>query len=520
MSGITLDVGGLIAIDRNDRRILSLLARAKERAMRITIPATALAQAMRNPARQVRLLRLIRQAGTALLTLHRPDATAVALVLARTGTADIVDAHIAVCATSDPADLRRIAPGLTLIIVYKTPPRLRLDIIRPMKNLVLLTLLAAAQLPAQDRYARLLRDILIFDAHIDTPHYFVDEGYRLRDEHKYYELDIPRMRKGKLGAVMFGLYAQPQDFPPERWLPRALETLEALHAEVAANKQDMEFAYTAADVERIHKSGKLAAMASLEGGHLIADSLGVLRVFHRLGVRYMTLAHFASNNFSDSMTGIEIHRGLSKFGRELVGEMNRIGMIIDVSHISDKAVLDAVENSRAPVIASHSSVKAIAPIVRNMPDSVIQAIAKRGGVICINFHAGYLEKAAYDVYFRNRQARDEEIKAVSDKKPVNWEQVRAIQQKYFDKMPKVDHKVLLRHIDHVAKLAGADHVALGSDFDGISGMTPTGMEDVSKYPVLVKGLIEMGYSDTDIRKIMGLNLLRVLRQTEEVAKQK
>ena len=520
MSGITLDVGGLIAIDRNDRRILSLLARAKERAMRITIPATALAQAMRNPARQVRLLRLIRQAGTALLTLHRPDATAVALVLTRTGTADIVDAYIAVCATSDPADLRRIAPGLTLIIVYKTPPRLRLDIIRPMKNLVLLTLLAAAQLPAQDRYARLLRDILIFDAHIDTPHYFVDEGYRLRDEHKYYELDIPRMRKGKLGAVMFGLYAQPQDFPPERWLPRALETLEALHAEVAANKQDMEFAYTAADVERIHKSGKLAAMASLEGGHLIADSLGVLRVFHRLGVRYMTLAHFASNNFSDSMTGIEIHRGLSKFGRELVGEMNRIGMIIDVSHISDKAVLDAVENSRAPVIASHSSVKAIAPIVRNMPDSVIQTIAKRGGVICINFHAGYLEKAAYDVYFRNRQARDEEIKAVSDKKPVNWEQVRAIQQKYFDKMPKVDHKVLLRHIDHVAKLAGADHVALGSDFDGISGMTPTGMEDVSKYPVLVKGLIEMGYSDTDIRKIMGLNLLRVLRQTEEVAKQK
>ena len=154
-----------------------------------------------------------------------------------------------------------------------------------------------------------------------------------------------------------------------------------------------------------------------------------------------------------------------------------------------------------------------------MPDEVISAIAKRGGVICINFHAGYLQKNAYDVYIRNRQARDEEIKAVTEKKPIDWAAVRAIQKKYFEKMPKVDHSVLLRHIDHVAKLAGPDHVAMGSDFDGISGMAPTGMEDVSKYPVLVKGLIDLGYSDADIRKIMGLNLLRVLRQTEQVAKQ-
>jgi len=388
-----------------------------------------------------------------------------------------------------------------------------------MIRLVLLLAIGTFVLPAQDRFSRLMRDILIFDAHIDTPRYFVDEGYRLRDEHDYYELDIPRMRKGKLGAVLFGIYAQPQDFPPERWLPRSLEALDALHAEVAANPRDMEFAYTAADVERIHKSGKLAAMASLEGGHLIADSLGVLRAFYRLGVRYMTLAHFASNSFADSMTGMQLHTGLSKQGRELVHEMNRLGMMVDVSHISDKAVIDAVAVSRSPVIASHSSVKAIAPIVRNMPDEVIRAIASKGGVICINFHAGYLDKEAYTVYFRNRQARDEEIKKVTDQKPVNWERVRAIQAKYFALMPKVDYKVLLRHIDHVAKLTGPAHVAMGSDFDGISGMVPTGMEDVSKYPVLVKGLMELGYSDDDIRKMMGLNLLRVLRKTEEVSKQ-
>lgn len=389
-----------------------------------------------------------------------------------------------------------------------------------MVPLVLLLALSNATLAAQDRYERLMRDILIFDAHIDTPRYVVDEGYRLAHHHGYYELDIPRMRQGKLGAVLFGIYAQPQDYPPHLWLPRALECLDALHREVTANRKDMEFAYTAADVERIHKSGKLAALASLEGGHLIADSIPVLRMFYKLGIRYMTLAHFRGNNFADSMTDIEIHRGLSKAGRELVREMNRIGMMVDVSHISDQAVKDAVEESKAPVIASHSSVKAIAPIVRNMPDEVIQTIAKKGGVICINFHAGYLEKAAYDVYIRNRPARDQEIKdvlALRANDPARWELVRGIQKRYFALMPKVSHEVLLKHIDHIAKTAGVDHVGLGSDYDGISGMTPTGMEDVSKYPLLVKGLIRMGYSDEDIRKIMGLNLLRVLRANEQLS---
>lgn len=387
-----------------------------------------------------------------------------------------------------------------------------------MKLLLLLFLAFALQ--AQDRSERLLRDLLILDAHIDTPRYFLDEGYRLGDEHGYYELDIPRMRKGRMGGVFFGIYAQPQDYPPHLWLPRALDVLDALHREVNANAKDMEFAASSADIERIHKSGKLAALASLEGGHLISDSLGVLRLFHKLGVRYMTLAHFRSNSYADSMTDAEVHNGLSKSGRELVREMNRIGMMVDVSHISDKAVLDAVEESRAPVIASHSSVKAIAPIVRNMPDEVIRAIAKKGGVVCITFHAGYLDKAAYEVYIKNRPARDQEIKdilALRANDPSRWELVRGIQRRYFAQMPKVDYHVLLKHIDHVAKIAGPDHVGLGSDYDGISGMTPTGMEDVSKYPLLVKGLIEMGYSDQDIRKIMGLNLVRALRATEEVA---
>ncbi|MDX1982743.1 MAG: dipeptidase [Bryobacteraceae bacterium] len=386
--------------------------------------------------------------------------------------------------------------------------------------MLVLFLLLAAPVFAQDRMDRIMRDLLIFDAHIDTPRYVVDEGYQFAEKHSYYELDIPRMKEGNLGAVFFGVYVQPQDVAQELWVERALEVIDAFHEEVRRNGRDMETAYTADDVVRIRKAGKRAALLSLEGGHIILDSLGLLRNFFRLGVRYMTLAHFRTNNWADSMTDVAVHNGLSDFGRDVVREMNRLGMVVDVSHISDKAVLDAVEASRAPVIASHSSVKAITPIARNMPDNVIRAIAAKGGVVCINFHAGYLSEPAYNVYIRNRPARDAEIKTVLDTQrnnPRRWEMVRAIQKRYFELMPKVDMKELLRHIDHIAKLVGADHVGLGSDYDGISGMTPVGMEDVSRYPAIVKGLIAMGYSDDDIRKIMGGNLLRVMRANEAVA---
>lgn len=382
-----------------------------------------------------------------------------------------------------------------------------------MLRVVLLALLSGTCSAQDARFDRLMKDILIFDAHIDTPRYFLDEGYRLADRHPYYELDLPRLKEGHVGAVLFGIYAQPQDFAPNQWLPRALDVLDALHEEVKMNSKDMELAYTSDDILRIHKAGKVAALASLEGGHLFSDSVRVMRDFHRLGIRYITLAHFKNSTYADSMTDESVYNGLSAKGKDLIREMNRIGMIVDVSHISDKAVMDAVATSKSPVIASHSSVKAIAPIPRNMPDEVIRAVASKGGVICINFHAGYLNEKAHEVYFKNRPKRDAEIKAAGN----NWEQIRRIQRRYYDYMPRVSVKELLRHIDHVAKLAGPDHVGLGSDFDGISGMVPIGMEDVSKYPVLVKGLMDMGYKDEDIRKIMGLNLVRVMRENEKGA---
>jgi membrane dipeptidase len=377
-----------------------------------------------------------------------------------------------------------------------------------------------AQRPDQ-RFERLMKDLLILDSHIDTPGYIVDEGYQLVEEHPYYETDIPRLKRGKVGAVFFGVYVQPQDYPPDQWLTRALTWVDALHEEVRKNPTDLEMAYTADDIERIRRAGKIAALLSLEGGHIIQDSIPVLRNFYRLGVRYMTLAHFRTNNWADSATDQARHDGLSSYGKDIVREMNRLGMMVDISHVSDKAFYDVLETSQSPAIASHSSLRAVCDIPRNMNDDMLRALAKKGGVVFINFNAAYLDKAAYDVFDPLRSARDKEIADMMAKNRTNPERFamkRAIQKKYREKLPVVDKKTLLRHIDHAAKVMGVDHVGMGSDFDGISGMAPKGVEDVSKYPELVKGLIELGYSDADIRKIMGQNMLRVMRANEAVAK--
>jgi membrane dipeptidase len=378
-----------------------------------------------------------------------------------------------------------------------------------------------AQSDSNQRLDNLPRDLLIIDTHIDTPGYIVDEGYQLAEEHHYYETDIPRLRRGRAGAVFFGIYV-PQDFPQSTWVTRTLELIDGLEEEVRRNSKDIEMASTAEDIVRIHQAGKIAAMFGLEGGQLISDSLPVLRDYYRLGVRYMTLTHFKSNDWADSSTDQAIHNGLSQYGREIVREMNRLGMMVDISHVSDKTFYDAVETSRAPVIASHSSMRALCNIPRNMNDDMLRALAHSGGVVFINFNTAYLDERAAAVFARLHEARDREIAdmlALNRSNPHRWEMKRAIQQRYKAQLPAVDLGAVLRHIDHAVKTIGADHVGIGSDFDGVSGMVPDGMEDVSKYPALVKGLIEMGYTDSDIRKIMGENLVRVMRANEAVAKE-
>jgi membrane dipeptidase len=386
---------------------------------------------------------------------------------------------------------------------------------------LLFVVAASAQSPA-DRYERLIKDVLVVDAHVDTPGYIVDEGYRLSEEHSYYETDIPRLRRGRAGAIFFGVYVQPQDFAPHLWLPRAMEWVDALRGEVERNPRDLEMAYTSDDILRIHRQGKVAALLSLEGGHLIGDSLALLRNYYRLGVRYMTLAHFKTNNWADSGTDKPVHNGLSAFGRDVVREMNRLGMMVDISHVSDKCFFDALETSRAPLIASHSCLRAVCDIPRNMTDDMLRALAKRGGVVAINFNIAYLDSKAAVLFTNLREPRDREIAEMMEANagnPQRWEMKRAIQRRYRAKLPEVGVAALMRHIDHAVKVMGPDHVAIGSDFDGVSGMVPAGMEDVSRYPALIKGMIELGYSDVDIRKVMGENLVRVMRANEAVAKE-
>jgi len=391
---------------------------------------------------------------------------------------------------------------------------------------VLILLLVGTSLLAQsgpnERLQNLLRDLLIIDTHIDTTGYVVDEGYQLAEEHSYYETDIPRLRRGRVGAVFFGVYVQPQDFPQPLWVTRTLAWIDALHEEVRRNPKDLEMASTADDIVRIHQAGKVAALLGLEGGHLISDSLPILRDYYRLGIRYMTLAHFKTNNWADSGSDQAVHNGLAPFGREIVKEMNRLGMMVDISHVSDKTFYDAIETSRAPVIASHSSLRALCNIPRNMSDDMLRALAHNGGVIFINFNVAYLDEKAAAAFAQLHSTRDREIAdmlALNSNNPQRWAMKRAIQQRYKAQLPPVNIGAVLRNIDQAVKTAGIDHVGVGSDFDGVSGMVPEGMEDVSKYPALVKGLIDLGYSDSDIRKVMGENLLRVMRANEAVARE-
>jgi membrane dipeptidase len=391
----------------------------------------------------------------------------------------------------------------------------------------LLALLLAWSIPAtaqqkvdEGRLNRLLGDLLIIDTHIDTPRFILDEGYNFGVRNDYYETDIPRLRAGKVGALFFGAPVSDPPHPPYLWPQRVIDQIDTAHETVRQYPNDLEFAYTADDIERIHRAGKVAILMSVEGGHAIVDDLAILRSYYRLGVRYMTLTHFKTNNWADSSTDRAIHNGLSDYGREVVREMNRLGMMVDISHVSDKTFFDAIEASRAPAMASHSSVKALCDTPRNMTDELIKALAAKDGVVFINFNAAYLDNEGWDIHNSTKGTRDREVgdmMRVRESDPARFDLKRSILKRYARLLPPVDYNAVLRHIDHVVKLVGPNHVGFGSDFDGISGMAPRGMEDVSMYPTLVRGMMAMGYSDEDIRKIAGGNLLRIMRRAEAVA---
>ncbi len=350
----------------------------------------------------------------------------------------------------------------------------------------------------RERARRLHRSAIVIDTHNDITSPIVDEDFDMgaRDHSGRIQTDIPRMKEGGLGAEFFSIYVSSAYARQGGSARRAMEMIDGVYEQVRRHPAALTMAYTVADIRRIHRTGKIAALMGIEGGHAIEDSLAALRLFHRLGIRYMTLTHTNTNNWADAAGGISIaaekrHNGLSDFGREVVGEMNRLGMMVDISHVSDETFFDVIEVTRSPVIASHSSARALTDVPRNLSDEMLRSLARNGGVVMVNFYNGFINTD----YARPGQPR-----------PNKAAQTATLE-------------MLMQHFEHVIKVAGIDHVGIGSDFDGVDGLLPTGMEDISKLPVITLELLRRGYSEADVRKVLGENLLRVMARNEEVALQ-
>jgi membrane dipeptidase len=362
---------------------------------------------------------------------------------------------------------------------------------------------------------------LIIDTHDDTTQRLLDPNFDLAARHTDGNIDIPRMREGGLGAIFFSIWIPGTVTGPEA-VKRALYQIDAVRQTVARNPKDMELCTTSAELLAAHKGGKICAMIGVEGGHMIASDLGVLRDFAALGVRYMTLTHSVNDEWADSSTDKPAHNGLTDFGKQVVHEMNRLGVMVDISHVADKTFYDALAISEAPMIASHSSCRAICDAPRNMTDQMIKDLAAKGGVIQINYHVGFLSQEFQSAQKEHpeygQQIQDEAKKRCAGNEACELAETEKVAREFVaqGKLPRVEWSKIVDHIDHAVKLAGADHVGLGSDFDG--AVMPFGMDDVSHLPQITDALLKKGYSESDIQKILGGNTLRVMEQVEAAAK--
>jgi len=372
------------------------------------------------------------------------------------------------------------------------------------------------------RVERLLRRAVVLDLHDDTTQMMVDEGYDITQRHDYGQVDVPRMRQGHAEGVFLSIWTDAVRYTPPESIRRALDQIDAVRREVAQHPADLALATTADQVMAAKERGQIALLMGVEGGHMIDSDLAVLRTYFQLGVRYLTLTHTEHTPWADTSSHPPAHNGLTDFGKQVVREMNHLGMMVDISHVADKTFYDAVETSAAPVIASHSSCRALADVPRNMTDDMLRAMAKNGGVVHINYFEGFLDRGFTDRLgaLKDEQDRQDERENQAPKfgdcsqlGPAT----RTINAQRNAKLGRVPLSRLLDHFDHAVKMAGVDHVGLGSDFDGADDQFPEGMEDISKIPNLVRGLMERGYSDDDILKILGGNTLRVMREVERVA---
>lgn len=357
------------------------------------------------------------------------------------------------------------------------------------------------------RARKLMGKALGIDSHIDTIQRVLVMGEDLGQRHESGHADIPRLREGGMHAPFFAFWV-PVFFRGAEAVRRTLDLRDAMQSVLDTHKDRIELATTAADIERIVKAHKIAAFLTIEGGHAIDDDLRVLRMYYHLGIRGMTLTHARNNNWADSANDAPVHNGLTDFGKEVVREMNRLGMLVDLAHVSDKTFYDALAVTSKPVIVSHSSMRAISNVARNVTDDMLRALAKNGGVIGICFGMGFINPKDAEAL---RSATETEAEAPSLIGRALDEYAAENAQKLFGTRAKVVATVedVADHIDHAVKIAGIDHVGIGSDFDGIAA-TANGLEDVSKMPALVAVLLNRGYSETDLKKILGENHLRVV----------
>ncbi|MBX6358614.1 dipeptidase [Pseudacidobacterium ailaaui] len=378
------------------------------------------------------------------------------------------------------------------------------------------------------------RNAIVIDTHADTTQRLLDENYDLDGPLRGGNLNFESAKEGNLGAEFFSIWVEP-DLYKGHYARRTLELIDAVYQQAAKHPDKMRMAFTADDILAAHREHKLAALMGIEGGHSIEDSLALLRDYYRLGVRYMTLTWSNSNGWADSSGDINnpavnhTQDGLTDFGKDVVYEMNRLGMMVDISHVADKTFYRAVITSRAPVIASHSSARALCNAPRNMTDDMLRAVARsggpdsKGGVVMVNYYAAFISQKYRDAMLamepeiaKAKEALKEQY--AKEGKQVTYGELDKLEQQYLDRIPRPPLSDLIDHIDHIAKVAGIDHVGLGSDFDGVSNQLPEGINSAADLPKITQALMARGYSAADCDKILGGNLLRVMREVEATAK--
>jgi len=369
-----------------------------------------------------------------------------------------------------------------------------------------------------ERARRIHFSCLVFDTHVDTPQRLLFDKFDLAKRDTEGCVDIPRLREGGVGAIFFALWV-PINITGSLATKRARDLLDATLSQIEIQSADLTLATSADEVRAARASQKIAVLLGIEGGHSIDSNLDILRDFYARGVRYLTLTHNAATEWADSSNDAPRHNGLTDFGKEVIREMNRLGMMVDISHVSDATFYDVLESSSAPVIASHSCCRALCDAPRNLDDAQIRALAGEGGVIHITFHDSFLSQDYADAKQTLSEETSVREKYINQKCGENEAQSLIEWQRWSNeliaagKLPAVSWRKIVEHVDYAVQLVGADHVGLGSDFDG--AFMPTGLEDASKFPSITEGLLARGYSESDIRKILGENTLRVM---DEVAR--